>query len=99
MEGTASVSCLQKKSLQRQTHFKNGPVAEACKCQNHISPEKQDVGLLRKFHISQDDEKSGLQKEKQGHFLQIPGKSHESNNERKKTQDTKHAVQENIPLL
>lgn len=39
--------------LEGQTHFEDRPVAEPGKCNDHVSPEQQDIGSLGKLQIAE----------------------------------------------
>lgn len=69
---------LEQRGLQRHSHLKDCPIAEACKGDNHITPEEQNVRSFRKFQITEQYEKGGLHEEQQSHFNQVAGESHKS---------------------
>lgn len=78
--------------------MKNGPVAEAGKGHDHISPEQQDIGSFREFQVTEQHEKCRLQEKKQSHFDQVAGKSHKSDGECEEAKDAEHACQEKSPF-
>ncbi len=69
---------LEREGLQWHSHLKDCPIAEACKGDNHITPEEHNVRSFREFQVTEQYEKGGLQEEQQCHFNQIAGKSHKS---------------------
>lgn len=89
---------LEQRGLQWHSHLKDCPIAEACKGDNHITPEEQNVRSFRKFQITEQYEKGGLHEEQQSHFNQVAGESHKSDGQCEEAKNAEHAIQEKIPL-
>lgn len=51
----------ERLGLEGQTHFKDRPVAETGKSDDHVSPKQQDIGSLGKLQVAEKYEKGGLQ--------------------------------------